>query len=554
MLKKKLNTGAILLSGIMLMCTNVFSQDPNFYIYLCFGQSNMQGAGTIEEQDKTVDNRFRVLQAVDCSNLGRTKGEWYAAVPPLCRCWNGLSPADYFGRTMVANLPDSIRVGVINVSVAGCKIELFDKDHYQDYVSTVTADWLISIINAYDGNPYEYLVGLAKMAQQDGVIKGILLHQGESNGGDTGWPSKVKLVYDNLIADLGLDADSVPLLAGELVNADQGGAVAPMNSIIALLPDFIPNSYVISSSGCSAGSDNLHFNSAGYRKFGARYAIQMLSLMGIEVKEPEPEPPDPEGSESVFLEAECAGTGKDWDVIEDPDASNGYYIMVEPGLESLSEAADSNGEISLPFTVSSDTTYYVYGLLNCPNSDDDSYWLKMDDGEFVMINGLVTNGWQWMTLNNYELTAGGHTLTITYREDGAGLDKICISDFSLVPEEKGEEAVNICEPNIDTSNVDTSTAGFELLESTDGFILGQNCPNPFSKHTRISFRIPYNTFVSLKVYNVLGIEIAELAGRAFDQGMHTLEFEPGKLPEGQYIYRIKTDRFSETRIMFKLAE
>src|ERR1700730_10773204 len=84
--------------------------DPNFYIFLCFGQSNMEGFPGIEEQDKTVVDGFQVLAAVDFPKLGRKKGEWYPAVAPLCRGSTGLCPADYFGRTMVATLPKNIRV------------------------------------------------------------------------------------------------------------------------------------------------------------------------------------------------------------------------------------------------------------------------------------------------------------------------------------------------------------------------------------------------------------------------------------------------------------
>src|SRR5205807_2445886 len=90
--------------------------------YILFGGA-MEGAGRIEEQDKIVDERFQVLEAVDAPNLQRSKGMWYAAVPPLCRAHTGICPADYFGRALVANLPKDIRVGVVNVSVAGCKIE-----------------------------------------------------------------------------------------------------------------------------------------------------------------------------------------------------------------------------------------------------------------------------------------------------------------------------------------------------------------------------------------------------------------------------------------------
>jgi len=279
-------TKTILLAGLLLITANVFSEDTNFYIYLCIGQSNMEGNAKFEAQDTTVDSRFQVMETVDCPNLNRTKGKWYTAVPPLCRCHTGLTPADYFGRTMIANLPKKVRIGVINVAVGGCKIELFDKDNYQSYVST-TPDWLKKMVNEYDGNPYARLVEMAKLAQKDGVIKGILLHQGESNTNDTLWIKKVKGVYDNLMKDLQLKPTKVPLLAGELVNADEGGACASMNKIIAKLPQTIPNSYIIPSTGCTGVTDHLHFTAAGYRELGQRYAVKMLSLLGYKVAEPQ---------------------------------------------------------------------------------------------------------------------------------------------------------------------------------------------------------------------------------------------------------------------------
>jgi hypothetical protein len=146
---------------------------------------------------------------------------------------------------------------------------------------------MTNILNEYGGNPYMQLVKAANLAQKDGVIKGILLHQGESNTNDKDWPLKVKGIYDNLLKDLNLKPDSVPLLAGELVNADQKGTCASMNSIIAKLPQTITNSYVISSSGCTCNPDHLHFTAAGYREFGKRYAMKMLSLLGYKIAEPE---------------------------------------------------------------------------------------------------------------------------------------------------------------------------------------------------------------------------------------------------------------------------
>lgn len=279
--KIKMKTALLLLAALLLCNANAFAApDKNFYIFLSFGQSNMEGYPGIEEQDKgPVDPRFRVLPAVDFADPHREKGKWASAVPPLARPGTGLGPTDYFGRTLVARLPENIKVGVINVSVAGCKIELFEKGSYKTYADTAPS-WMKGIIAAYGGNPYQHLVDLAKAAQKDGVIKGILLHQGESNTNDREWTNKVKGIYDNLINDLNLKAEDVPLLAGELVNADQNGACASMNAIIDTLPKTLPNAHVISSAGCPARPDRLHFTPAGYRLLGTRYAETMLTLLG----------------------------------------------------------------------------------------------------------------------------------------------------------------------------------------------------------------------------------------------------------------------------------
>ncbi len=280
----KINPGLLLLAGLLFSNLNSFGQDPKFYVFLCFGQSNMEGNARFEPQDTTVDSRFEVMETVDCPNLGRTKGNWYPARPPLCRCHTGLTPADYFGRTLAASLPKDVRIGVINVAVGGCKIELFDKDNYQAYVATAPG-WMLNMIREYDGNPYARLVEMAKLAQKDGVIKGILLHQGESNTNDSLWPQKVRTVYDNLIRDLGLSPKSTPLFAGEVLDSAQGGACASMNKIIARLPNTIPGAYVISSEGCVGVHDKLHFTAEGYRKLGKRYAAKMLSLLGYTLPE-----------------------------------------------------------------------------------------------------------------------------------------------------------------------------------------------------------------------------------------------------------------------------
>ena len=267
--------------GLLLLTANAYSQDKNFYVFLCFGQSNMDGFPGLREEDKyPADDRFQVLAAVDFPELGRKKGNWYPAVAPLTRPGNGLCPIDYFGRTLVAKLPTNIKVGVVNVSVNGCKIELYQQAHYQAYAEKVP-DWMKRIIKGYGGNPYQYLVDMGREAQKSGVIKGILLHQGESNGGDYEWPNKVKAVYENLLKDLNLKAEDVPLLAGEVVAADQKGQCANMNYIIDSLPKTIPTAHVVSATGCEGRPpEYLHFTPEGYRELGKRYAETMLPLLG----------------------------------------------------------------------------------------------------------------------------------------------------------------------------------------------------------------------------------------------------------------------------------
>ncbi len=84
--------------------------------------------------------------------------------------------------------------------------------------------------------------------------------------------------------------------------------------------------------------------------------------------------------------------------------------------------------------------------------------------------------------------------------------------------------------------------------------MGQNYPNPFNNNTTIAFEIPNDTYVSLKVFNIFGIEIAELAGNEYSQGKHTVEFDNRNLSNGNYFYTIKTDKFYATRKMIILAE
>ena len=254
--------------------------DPNFHIYLCFGQSNMEGNAAIESQDLSgISTRFQMMAAVNFGT-NRTKGNWYKAIPPLCRQNTGLTPADYFGRTLVEKLPENIKVGVINVAVGGAKIELY-MDEFKDAYIAGDADWFKNICKEYDNDPLGRLIEMGKLAQKKGTIKGILLHQGESNNGESDWCEKVGKVYTRICYALGLNPAETPLLAGETLYADQGGACSWHNTAaLPHLKEYVTNSYVISAKDLPGnGKDSFHFSAAGYRTLGKRYAEQMYRLL-----------------------------------------------------------------------------------------------------------------------------------------------------------------------------------------------------------------------------------------------------------------------------------
>ena len=257
--------------------------DPNFYIYLCFGQSNMEGNAQPESVDKTgVDTRFMMLATTNFNSPNRTMGQWYTATPPIVSPQGGLGMADYFGRTMVAALPLDVTVGVVDVAIGGCDIRMFDKDKYTTYAQK--DDWSGQLARQfYGGNPYKRLIDMAKVAKETGVIKGILLHQGCTNTGDPNWPNMVKKIDTDILTDLELSADSVPLFAGETLRQEEGGSCYAHNTQVNRLPQVIPTAHVISSLSCPGnGQDPWHFNATGYRIMGKRYAYAALQVMGRE--------------------------------------------------------------------------------------------------------------------------------------------------------------------------------------------------------------------------------------------------------------------------------
>ena len=79
--------------------------------------------------------------------------------------------------------------------------------------------------------------------------------------------------------------------------------------------------------------------------------------------------------------------------------------------------------------------------------------------------------------------------------------------------------------------------------------LHQNYPNPFNPSTQISFDLPENSFVTLKVYNLIGQEIKALVNSSLEAGRHTVYFDASDLPSGIYLYRLTANEFVSEKKM-----
>jgi hypothetical protein len=107
---------------------------------------------------------------------------------------------------------------------------------------------------------------------------------------------------------------------------------------------------------------------------------------------------------------------------------------------------------------------------------------------------------------------------------------------------------------LSVTNVDDSE------QNLIGFVLEQNYPNPFNPSTKIKYNIPsviasgttQSQFVSLKIYNVLGSEVATLVNEERPAGSYEIEFDASSLSSGIYFYKLQAGTFVETKKMILL--
>lgn len=166
----------------------------------------------------------------------------------------------------------------------------------------------------------------------------------------------------------------------------------------------------------------------------------------------------PIGTTKFWHEAECGEVGDSWELVSDTSASFGTYVTAKPGKESKTVPPSTDGQIKFTFNANEAGKFNVWARTITPNVDDDSFWVQMDGDDAKSWNGIGPyTQWAWEKAFSYTLQSGSHTLTIGYREDGAKLDKIFITNTDDVPIGQGDTVT--CDTTSKVNNITSMKTG-----------------------------------------------------------------------------------------------
>lgn len=273
--------------------------DPNFHCFLLFGQSNMAG-GCQEPNEGDCDpsDRIKVLSYTDCQgtspacsqiSMNWTKNQWRIAAPPYHDCDEGIGIADNFAKTLLDSMSSEISIGLIPCALSGMSMNVFRKGAmWGEVVNGDTCqipNWCQKDLNGAHKLAYDWMVERCMIAQTTGVIKGILIHQGETDNGDAWWVDTTKKILDNLKADLDLP-DDIPVLVGELLQETDANGQQPCCAdhnakVHQLAQEYDHCEYVSSDDLKMRNNDQwkAHFDCPGFKEFGIRYARKYLDMI-----------------------------------------------------------------------------------------------------------------------------------------------------------------------------------------------------------------------------------------------------------------------------------
>ena len=223
------------------------------------GQSNMAGRGIVQPDDTIPQSNIITINK---------KNEWIYAKDPLHFYQPKLTGLDCgmsFAKYVAKNISNDITIAILPTAVGGSSINYWLND---------------SLFNGVQlqSNLFEKI----KLAQQYGVLKGILWHQGESDA----TKSNIPFYANNLKELFGIIRNkagnqNLPIFVGELgaysVKKETKKNWSIINKIIHKVANKDLNIYVIQTSDLTPNNDNIHFDADSQRKLGQRYAETFLN-------------------------------------------------------------------------------------------------------------------------------------------------------------------------------------------------------------------------------------------------------------------------------------
>ena len=334
--------------------------------------------------------------------------------------------ADVLSRRLLANGPTS-KVGVLNMGIGGnlvlgAGLGPAGKDRYQrDLLGQEGVKWIILFEATndlgYSGNGVQTAKGVIEVFKQiirEAHQRGIYVFGGtitpfKNSGHYSADREKGRSTLNNWIR-------TTKMLDG-VIDFDEA-VRDPQN------PEAMQSQFLFEN-------DWLHLNAQGYETMGNCIDLNLFTKTDPLAADDE----EDSYGEALWIEAEGLRTntmGTAFQVVEDASASNGKYLLT--ATQTTTPPADNAYILRADFTAKTADTYYIYARVLCPTWDDDSYFVSVDAPlGSTFANGLQTNSWDWKELFHGSLQAGPHQLLIGGREDGACLDKLCITTNTEPP-------------------------------------------------------------------------------------------------------------------------
>ncbi len=158
-------------------------------------------------------------------------------------------------------------------------------------------------------------------------------------------------------------------------------------------------------------------------------------------------PPPPGNATAATLEAECAVVGSAWTVVDNATASNGQYVVVLNGNSGSVPPPDVPANyVRFTTPAMQAGNYNLFARINAPTNEDDSFWIRVNDGSWYRWYRNFQRGvgfaWNQNPDGQVSLLTGVNTVDFAYREDGTQLDKIHLDLNATLPTGFGEDATN----------------------------------------------------------------------------------------------------------------